>query len=113
MKTGDKVDIDFYESLAISMAPSGSKPSMSASASGKAVDVGGGIRGRELSLSAEVVSVDPAANTVTFKGPKGGMRTVHVENSALQAKLPSLKPGQVVQFEYTEAVAAEIRPASE
>ena len=28
----------------------------------------------------------------------------------MQKKLPGLKPGQVVQFTYTEAVAASIRP---
>lgn len=109
LKPGDKIDIDYYESLAVSMAPAGSKPSMT-ERKGRAVDVGGGLRGREMTVSAEVVSVDPSNDTVTFKGPKGGMRTVHVENPALQAKLPSLKPGQVVQFEYTEAVAASIRP---
>ncbi len=40
------------------------------------------------------------------------MATVNVQDPALQAKLPSLKPGQVVQFDYIEAVAADIRPAS-
>ena len=59
-----------------------------------------------------MVSVDQAANTVTFKGPQGKIRTVNVEDAALQAKLATLKPGQVVQFDYTEAVAADIRPAS-
>jgi hypothetical protein len=108
--TGDKIDLDFYRSMAISMAPSGTKPSMSEK-KGRMVDVGGGLRGREVSLSAEVVSVDPSANTVTFKGPKGNIRTIHVENAANQAKLSSLKPGQVVQFDWVEAVAASIRPS--
>ncbi|HLK89046.1 MAG TPA: hypothetical protein VKZ18_04075 [Polyangia bacterium] len=111
LKMGDKVDVDFYRSLAISLAPSGTKPSMSATQTG-AVDLAAGIRSREFSYSAKVVSVDAAANTVTFKGPKGRTATVNVDNPTLQAKLPSLKPGQVVQFDYTEAVAADIRPAS-
>jgi hypothetical protein len=34
-----------------------------------------------------------------------------VENAANQAKLSSLKPGQVVQFDWVEAVAASIRPS--
>jgi len=112
LKVGDKVDVDYYQSLAVSMAPTGAKPSAT-ERKGRAVDVGGGLKGRELTVSAEVVAVDPAANTVTFKGPKGGMRTVHVDDPALQAKLPALKPGQVVQFEYTEAVAASIRPSGQ
>jgi hypothetical protein len=111
LKMGDWVNVDYYQSLAISLAPSGSKPSMSATQAG-AVDLGAGVQGREFRLSAKVVSVDQAAETVTFKGPKGRVRTVSVESPALQAKLPTLKPGQVVQFDYTEAVAADIRPAS-
>jgi cold shock CspA family protein len=111
LKVGDKVDVDYYESLAVSMAPTGSKPSMT-ERKGRAVDIGGGVQGRELNVSAEVVSVDPSANTVTIKGPKGNIRTIYVADSALQQKLPSVKPGQVVQFTYTEAVAATIRPSS-
>jgi hypothetical protein len=110
LKKGDKVDIDYYESLAVSLAPTGSKPSVS-ERHGRAVDMGGGVRGREIMVTAEVVSVDPSANTVTFKGPKGNIRTVHVGNPTLQEKLPNLKPGQVVQFDYTQATAASIRPS--
>ena len=110
LKVGSKVDVDFYRSMAVSMAPAGSKPTMN-ERRGRAVDEGGGVRGREVTISAEVVSVDPRANTVTFKGPKGNLRTINVQNPALQEKLPSLKPGQVVQFDWVEAVAASIRPA--
>jgi hypothetical protein len=110
LKTGDKVDIDYYESLAVSLAPTGAKPNAT-ERHGRAVDMGGGVRGREIMVTAEVVSVDSSANTVTFKGPKGNMRTVHVDNPTLQQKLPNLKPGQVVQFDYTQATAASIRPS--
>ncbi len=110
LKTGDKIDVDYYDSLAVSLAPSGSKPTMS-ERRGRSVDMGGGVRGREIMVTAEVVSVDSSANTVTFKGPKGNLRTIHVDNPTLQEKLPSLKPGQVVQFDYTQATAASIRPA--
>ena len=110
LKDGDKVDIDYYESLAISLAPTGAKPTAS-ERHGRAVDMGGGVRGREVMVTAEVVSVDSSANTVTFKGPNGNLRTIHVANPTLQEKLPSLKPGQVVQFDYTQATAASIRPS--
>jgi hypothetical protein len=111
LKMGDKVDVDYYQSLAISLAPSGTKPSQSSTQAGER-DLGAGVMGREFRISAKVVSVDPAANTVTFKGPQGRVRTVNVEDAALQSKLATLKPGQVVQFDYTEAVAADIRPSS-
>jgi len=110
LKVGEKVDIDYYESLAVSLAPSGSKPTMT-ERRGRSVDMGGGVRGREIMVTAEVVSVNPSTNTVTFKGPKGNLRTVKVDNPTLQEKLPQLKPGQVVQFDYTQATAATIRPS--
>jgi hypothetical protein len=72
----------------------------------------GGITGGELTMTAEVVSVDPGANTGTFKGPKGNLRTVYVSNAANQAKLATLKPSQVLQFNYTEAVATSLAPSS-
>jgi ribosomal protein L2 len=111
LSTGDKIDLDYYRSMTVSMAPSGSKPGMS-ERKGRMVDVGGGLRGREVTMTAEVISADPAANTVTFKGPKGNIRTVNVQSPALQAKIASLKPGQVVQFDWVEAVAASIQPAA-
>jgi hypothetical protein len=110
LKVGSKVDVDYYRSMAVSMAPTGSKPTMS-ERKGRMVDEGGGVRGREVMISAEVVSVDQAAKTVTFKGPKGNLRTINVQDAALQERLPSLKPGQVVQFDFVEAVAASIKPA--
>jgi len=115
LKVGDHVDIDYYESLAVSLAPPGSKPSVTERTSGTRMPEGGAgtaMAGRETTVAAEVISVDVPNNKVTFKGPKGNRRTVTVEDPAMQKKLPGLKPGQVVQFTYTEAVAASIRPSA-
>ena len=107
LKVGDRVDVDYRESMGVSLAPAGSKPSMShMSGSG-----GPGTAMRGTTVSAEVVSVDVPNNKVTFLGPKGNRKTVTVSDPAIQKKLPNLKPGQVVQFTYTEAIAASIRPA--
>ena len=57
-----------------------------------------------------MLEVDVANNKVTFKGPKGNAKVVNVQDPEMQAKLPSLKPGQVVQFTYTEAIAVAIQP---
>jgi len=106
LKVGDRVDVDYKESIGVSLAPAGTKPSMTRTSS-----AGPGMAGHQTSVSAEVVSVDVPNNKVTFKGPKGNEKTVSVEDPKLQQKLPDLKPGQVVQFTYTEAMAASIRPA--
>jgi hypothetical protein len=107
LKVGDRVDVDYRESMGVSLAPAGSKPSLS-HVSGS----GPGTAMRGTTVSAEVVSVDVPNNKVTFLGPKGNRKTVTVADPAMQKKLPNLKPGQVVQFTYTEAIAASIRPAA-
>jgi hypothetical protein len=113
MKVGDRVDVDYTESIAVQLAPSGAKPSMTEKTVGTRASAGGaGAVGREMQVVAQVVSVDADNNKVVFRGPRGNLRTVSVEDPALQQKLPNLKPGQNVQFTYTEAVAAAIRPAS-
>jgi hypothetical protein len=115
LKVGDHVDIDYHESMAVSLAPPGSKPSMTEKSSGTRMGEGPGgsaMGTREQTVSAQVISVDVPNNKVTFKGPKGNRKTITVSDPTLQQKLPNLKPGQVVQFTYTEAVAVSIRPSA-
>ena len=113
LKVGDRVDVDYKESIAVQLAPTGSKPSVTERSMGSRMSGGGaGAVGRQVQVVAQVVSVDADNNKVTFRGPKGNTRTVNVEDPTLQQKLPNLKPGQNVQFTYTEAVAASIRPAA-
>lgn len=111
VKVGDHVDISYSESVALSLAPAGSKPSTSESTSGVKTSSSGGARSRQMTASAEVVSIDRVNNKVTFKGPRGNTETVAVSDPSLQRKLVDLKPGQVVQITYTESVAATIRPS--
>ncbi|HXU07011.1 MAG TPA: hypothetical protein VN903_38925 [Polyangia bacterium] len=112
LKVGDRVDVDYHESIGVSLAPAGSRPSVTERTTGSRMSAGSpGMAGRSTTVNAEVVSVDADSNQVTFKGPKGNVKTVDVQDPALQKKLPDLKPGQVVQFTYTEAAVASIRPA--
>jgi Cu/Ag efflux protein CusF len=110
LKVGDKVDVEYTESIAVSMLPPGSKPSASEKSAAMKTGKGAGMAGKQTTVSAKVVSVDPAANTITFKGPKGNVETVDVQDPDNQAKLPSIKPGQVMQFTYTEAMAVSVTP---
>jgi hypothetical protein len=111
LKVGDKVDIDYYQSVAVSILPPGTKPSETERAASMA-SAGGGAMGKALTITARVVNVDADANEVTFKGPQGATKTVKVQDPDLQKKLPDLKPGDSVQLTYTEAAAADIRPAA-
>jgi arginine repressor len=110
LKKGDKIDVDYTESVALSMLPPGTKPSASEKAAMAPTGKESGVAGKQVTISAEVLEVDVANNKVVFKGPKGNARVVTVSDPEMQAKLPSLKKGQVVQFTYTEAVALAIQP---
>lgn len=110
LKKNDKIDIDYTESIAVSMLPPGAKPSASEKSAMARTGEGKGMIGKQTTVSAEVLDVDAANNKVTFKGPKGNAKVVTVDDPEMQARLPSLKPGQVVQFTYTEAVALAIQP---
>jgi Cu/Ag efflux protein CusF len=110
IKPGDHVDIDYTEGVALSMLPPGSKLSTTEKQSMQRTRAGAGTATHEVTASAVIVAVDPDNNTITFKGPKGNVQTVTVSDPDVQQKLQNLKPGQVVQLTYTEAMAASIRP---
>ncbi len=110
LKKGEKVDADYTESIAVAMMPKGTKLSASERAAAAKTGNGMGGAGKQVTVSAEVVGVDTENNTVTVKGPKGNIETIDVKDPDNQAKLPNVKPGQVMQFTYTEAIAVSVTP---
>jgi hypothetical protein len=113
LKVGDHVDVDYYESVGLALMPAGSKASMSETATGgRTAEPGGAAVGRQITATVEVVGVDEVMNRVTFKGPKGNVRTVTVYDPVMQKKLTNLQPGQMVQITYREAIAAVIKPTA-
>jgi len=110
LKVGDHVDVDYYESIGLSLMPPGTKSAVTESATGGRVAPGVAAAGRQITANVEVVSVDQVMNKVTFKGPKGNVRTVTIYDPAIQKKLTALQPGQMVQIIYREATAAAIKP---
>ncbi len=111
LKVGDHVDVDYYESIGIALMPADAKANMTETTTGgRMVEPGGAAVGRQITATVEVVGVDEVMNRVTFKGPKGDVRTVTVYDPAMQKKLTSLQPGQMVQITYREAIAAALKP---
>jgi hypothetical protein len=113
LKVGDHVDVDYYESIGLALMPPGSKASMSETTTGAhTAESGVAAVGRQITATVEVVGVDEVMNRVTFKGPKGNVRTATVYDPATQKKLTNLQPGQMVQITYREAIAASIKPTA-
>ena len=63
---------------------------------------------RQVTVVADVVAVDPAASTITVKGPKGKVVTLDVANPE-QFKV--VKKGDQIEATYTEALALSVEPA--
>ena len=112
IKPGDTLTLDYYESVAIDVRPAGSgapevKTESTATRSAKGA-MPAGAAGRQTTITAEIWHINKSANLVTLKGPQGGMRTIQVQDPALQARLQQLKEGDLVDFTITQAVAASI-----
>src|SRR5262245_14411660 len=86
LKKGDKIDIDYTESVAIAMLPPGSKPSSSEKSAMSRTGQGEGMAGKRVTVSAEVLEVDAENNKIVVKGPKGNARVVNVQDPDMQAK---------------------------
>lgn len=63
---------------------------------------------RTITAITDVVAVDPAASTISLKGPQGNVVTLDVQNPD-QFKV--VKVGDQVEVTYTEALALSVEPA--
>jgi len=108
LKVGDKVSIQYYESLTLKLAKveGGSPSSSSASAEQRAepTELPGGIKTTTTLVTAKITAVDTAASTVTLVGPKGRSITLDVDPELLTR----VKVGDLVAAEYTEALAVSV-----
>lgn len=67
-----------------------------------------GAVGRQVTVIADVIGVNPKGKTITLRGPKGNVVTLDVHNPD-QFKV--VKKGDQVEAVYTEALAMSVEPA--
>jgi hypothetical protein len=109
LHVGDRVNATYYEEVAVAI---NRIPHAAPSAAARTVQRGG-VTAKQATVTARIVAVDAADDTVTVRTADGRQRTVKVEDPALQAELPAIRPGDDVDLTYTQAVAIEIEPAGE
>ncbi len=113
LKVGDKVTLDYQAAVALDLQPAGSAPvGVTRSQAGTVPIRGatpGGARSNTIEIVTAVAAVDPVANTIALRGPRGNTQIIAVEREDLRAKLPSVKRGDLLRISYTEAVALGIR----
>jgi hypothetical protein len=110
LKKGEAVDITYTEAAAITVLPPGTEAPATQEHVVGTHDIGNGVMAREITTSATLTNVDTKKNRVTYKTPDGKTSTIKVENPAVQERLKNVKPGDVVQLTYSEAVATAVKP---
>ncbi|NML45763.1 copper-binding protein [Ramlibacter sp. G-1-2-2] len=113
LKVGDTVKAEYVQALALDLKKGGggkaevsSSEGMSRSQPGQKP---GGMAARQVTVLADVVSVDAKKKTVTLKGPAGNMVDLTVDDPE---QLKNIKKGDQVQALYTESLAIKVEPAA-
>ena len=112
MKVGDQVNAEYVEALTLELKKGGGqkveRTEQAGAMGAKTGAMPAGAMGRQITVVADVVSVDPAKKTVTLRGPK---RTVElVVNDPEQLK--RVAKGDQVEATYTQALAIAVEPAA-
>ena len=113
IKVGDSVAVKYVEALTLELkktkAPVDAKGEVAAVRAAPGARPAGAI-GREVTLRADVVDVDPKNSTISLKGPRGNVVELKVQT---QDHFKVVKKGDQVEVVYTEAVALAVTPASQ
>src|SRR5215472_9225450 len=112
MKVGDSVTVQYLSALSLELAKGGGREVTRTEQTGAAAAPKGslpaGAVGRQVTVVADVINVNPATQTVTLRGPK---RTVDVV-VADPDQFKRVAKGDQVVATYTEAVAISVAPAT-
>ena len=111
MKVGDQVKVKYIEALTLELKKGSTAPVSRTETTGAAGAKPGerpaGAAGRQVTIVAEVVALDPAKQIVTLRGPQ---RTVELK-VADPEQFKRVAKGDRVEATYTEAMAIAVEPA--
>ena len=112
LKPGAMVSATYYEAIAASVRRQGDREPMVGAADAAAkFQPGMPVKAsKAVTESLTVDSVDMASNTIVFLDKKGKVVTWPVKRPEFQDRLKDLKPGDVVDVTYSEALVTGIEP---
>ena len=114
LKKGDKLNLTYQEAAAVAILPAGTAPATPGAEERTVVGqrpVGGGTAmAREFMVTVPVVKVDAKDSSITVKTGEGKTQEIEVDDPALKQRLPEVKPGDVIQLTFVEAVVTAIEP---
>nr|WP_208647653.1 hypothetical protein [Cupriavidus lacunae] len=112
LRVGDIVTVEYNEALTVSLKKGSGPATMQEKPIEQRAGAGakpGGMVGREVTATAQVVAVNKEARTVSVKGPKGHIVDLMVEDPD---QMKNIKKGDRVEAVYTEAVAVSVTPGT-
>jgi len=111
IRVGDRVVVKYVESLSLELkktkAPLDAKAEVAGARAAPGARPAGAV-GREVTVLADVVAVDPKKSIISLKGPRGNVVDLNVQNPD---HFKVVKVGDQVEAVYTEALAMAITPA--
>ncbi len=109
IEIGDKLRIEYYESVALYIGKHGTKPEASAgmvAARAKKGEKPAGIAVESVDVSAKVKAIDKKKRTVTLEMPDGKVAKTKVDPSI--KAFDTLKVGDTIHARFTEAIAISV-----
>ena len=112
VNVGDVVTATYTVALAVSVNPAPGDSASAAAAMGMKTAKEGEKPAAHaaglVSVKTTVEAIDTTANTVTIKGPRGNVRTIAVKDPIYQAKLRTMKIGDIVEITYAESLLIQV-----
>jgi Cu/Ag efflux protein CusF len=112
LKVGDQVALQYVEALSLELKKGGgakvAKTEKTDAVAAKKGEAPGGAAGRQVTVVADVVALDPAKQIVTLKGPK---QTVNLRVPD-PAQFKNIAKGDQVEATFTQAMAVAVEPAA-
>ena len=111
ISVGDNVKVSYQEALTLELKKTRAPTDASAVTAAIRAAPGNkpaGAVGREITVLANVVAVDPKKSTISLKGPAGNVVELKVQNPD---HFKVVKKGDQVEVVYTQALAVAVTPA--
>ena len=107
VKLGDTVNVRYYENIVVRVKQPGEADMVSGATATTGSDqvLPGGTRAKQMTITATITAIDPAAPSITFTGPRGLKYSSKVQDTEALAKV---KVGDKVDIVWTEAVMVSV-----
>ena len=110
VRVGDKLRVSYYTAViaALNQAGGGTGDVTLAAARADEGERPTAVAGATVTGTVEVVSIAAEGKRVSFRDSEGQLRSIDVPRAESQAFARKLKPGDLVDISYVEAVAVEL-----